>query len=76
MAQKLPVISGKVFIKIISKKGFKMVHRKGSHVYLTDGSHKISVPLHSELKKGLLINLINQAGLTREDFMELYHKTK
>ncbi|MBS3138186.1 type II toxin-antitoxin system HicA family toxin [Candidatus Woesearchaeota archaeon] len=31
----------------------------------------IPVPLHKELAKGTLLSIIHQAGLTREEFMQL-----
>ena len=76
MTKKLPVLSGTDLIKLLSKKGFKNIHQKGSHVYLSDGIHKISIPLHRELKIGLLSDLIKQAGLTRKEFLNLSKKGK
>jgi len=58
-------------IKTLSKAGFKVVGQKGSHILLTDGKHKLSVPRHDPIKKGTLLAIIQQAGLTREEFLEL-----
>ena len=69
---KLPVISGKEVVKILSKFGFKVLDQKGSHVIMfgeRDGiKRKPVVPQHSELAKGTLLSILKQAGLTREDF--------
>ncbi|MGC8578245.1 MAG: type II toxin-antitoxin system HicA family toxin [Thermoproteota archaeon] len=35
--------------------GFKLVHQKGSHMYLTDGIHKVTVPKHETIKKVLCL---------------------
>jgi len=51
-----------------------MVHQKGSHIYLTDGIHKITVPRHKIIKKGTLLAIIQQAGLTKEELLKLLKK--
>ncbi len=71
---KLPVLSGKQLIKILSKIGFAYDRTKGSHAVLIRETPKkvcISVPLHSELSKGVLLSIINKAGLSREEFEKL-----
>jgi predicted RNA binding protein YcfA (HicA-like mRNA interferase family) len=50
------------------------MHQKGSHVFLTDGKHRVTVPRHELVKKGTLLSIIQQAGLTREEFLELSKK--
>ncbi|MCJ7560907.1 type II toxin-antitoxin system HicA family toxin [Candidatus Bathyarchaeota archaeon] len=56
---------------MLNKAGFKLVHQKGSHLYLTDGKHKITVPRHETIQKGTLLAIIQQAGLTKEEFLKL-----
>jgi len=72
---KLPVLSGREVIKILSKIGFAEKRQKGSHVILvkeTEGSKKaLVVPLHKEIDPGTLLNIIRQAGLKREEFEKL-----
>jgi predicted RNA binding protein YcfA (HicA-like mRNA interferase family) len=58
----------------LTKAGFKIVSQKGSHIFLTDGKHKLTVPRHDPVKKGTLQAIIQQAGLTREEFLELIEK--
>ena len=69
---KLPVISGIEVIKRLKKAGFIATRQKGSHIRLekhtTDKTIKLTVPLHSELKKGTLNRIIKDAGLTLEEF--------
>ncbi|MBI2546612.1 type II toxin-antitoxin system HicA family toxin [Candidatus Woesearchaeota archaeon] len=54
---------------------FIATRQKGSHVRLekttTDKLIKITVPLHSEMKKGTLNRIIKDAGLTLEEFEQL-----
>jgi predicted RNA binding protein YcfA (HicA-like mRNA interferase family) len=48
-----------------------MVHQKGSHMFLTEGEHKVTVPRHEIIKKGTLLSIVQQSGLTREEFLKL-----
>ena len=72
---KIPLISGIDVIKRLKKAGFIATRQKGSHVRLeksaSDTTIKITVPLHSELKKGTLNRIIKDAGLTLEEFEKL-----
>ena len=73
---KLPVLSGKDTIKALSKIGFRHVRTRGSHAILNKlgevkGKITIPVPLHKELAKGTLKNIMSQAGLTLDEFLEL-----
>ena len=75
MAQKLPRLSGKEVIKALSKIGFKSIRQKGSHVFMMNDSPENKkttvVPLHKEIDKGTLLEIIRQAGLKKEDFIKL-----
>ena len=72
---KIPLISRIDVIKRLKKAGFIATRQKGSHVRLeksvSDTTIKITVPLHSELKKGTLNRIIKDAGLTLEEFEKL-----
>ncbi len=72
---KLPILSGKDLIKVLSKIGFVYVRTRGSHAILNKqglkGKITIPVPLHSELAKGTLRSIMNQAELTLEDLLKL-----
>lgn len=75
MARRLPVKSGqdvlKTFLRvrkfnIQSKRG-----GRGSHVVLHSGSCKnFSVPLHDELDSGTLLGIIEDAGMTKDQFID------
>lgn len=72
---KLPRLSGREVIKILLKSGFRAARQKGSHVILVKESEKgkrgVVVPNHKEVDKGTLLEIIRQAGLTREEFLKL-----
>ena len=71
---KLPVVSGTEVVKSLTKVGFEVVGRSGSHVRLkkkVDGKVWIViVPMHRELAKGTLSSIIRQSGLTRDEFIK------
>ena len=68
----LPVISGDDFVKVMNKIGYVWDHTEGSHMILLHPSrHRLSVPRHKELGRGLLRSLIRDAGLSREEFIRL-----
>lgn len=72
---KLPRLSGREVIKILSKQGFKVARQKGSHIILVKESDKgkkaVVVPNHNEVDKGTLLEIIRQSGLTRNEFLRL-----
>jgi len=69
---RLPQISGKELIKILSKCGFKIVRQKGSHIRLENKTNgeliKITVPMHPKLKKGTLSRIIKDSKISEEEF--------
>ena len=71
MPKKLPVISGKEAMKAFSHAGWQLDRIAGSHAIMRkEGSPvTLSVPLHSELRKGLLRALIKDAGIELEEFL-------
>lgn len=72
---KLPVLSGKNVVKVLSKIGFVHVRTRGSHAILNKQTDKgkitIPVPLHKELAKGTLKSIMRQAELSLEDLIGL-----
>ena len=72
MGRKLRGISGREAIEAFKKFGYSERKGKGSHVHLVKfGSSRLTIPLHSELSVGLLVNEIKKAGLTIEEFSDL-----
>lgn len=73
--EKLPILSGKEINKILVKLGFNIVSQKGSHIKLKrklNGKELIViVPNHKEVKRGVLINILKQAELSKEEFVKI-----
>ena len=72
---KLPVLSGKKLVSALKKAGFIELRQRGSHVSMqriTPGiTYKTVVPLHKELAKGTLLDILHQTGLSRDDLEKL-----
>lgn len=73
-SDKLPVLSGNEIVKILCKAGFAVVKQRGSHIKMKKiGGGKnliVTVPNHSEVKRGILLNILKQAEFSREEFLE------
>ncbi len=69
---RLPVLSGREIMKILSQKGFSIAGRKGSHVKMKkvtpDKVFIAIVPDHKEVPTGTLKSIIRQAGISEEEF--------
>jgi len=68
---RLPVLSGKEIMKILSKNGFEIVGRKGSHVRMKKTSDKVYVvivPDHNDIPIGTFKSIIRQSGLGEDEF--------
>ena len=75
---KLPVVSSKEVIKVLKKVGFDYAPRrgKGSHtaLYKVDKSGNkllVIVPKRKDLPKGTILGIIQQANLSKEEFIKL-----
>ena len=71
---KLVTISGKKFCKIFEKLGFEKIFGKGSHVrYKHADGRRTVVPVHGneDLGKGLLLEILKQINLSKEEYEEL-----
>jgi predicted RNA binding protein YcfA (HicA-like mRNA interferase family) len=67
-------VSGREVIKLLTRIGFQVVGRKGSHIRLKKRNEKILivvVPNHPELAKGTLRSIIRRANLSVEEFVHL-----
>ena len=67
---KLPTVSGLAAAKAFVHLGWRINRQHGSHLILEKpGSEvRLSIPQRAELKRGLLRQLIKDAGITVDDF--------
>ena len=70
-SKKLPVVSGMQIIKILCKYGYYIRSQRGSHIVLKHPERKpVTVPDHKEIKRGLVLEIIKTAQISREEFIE------
>lgn len=69
---RLPVVSGRDVIRVLSRFGWSPVRQKGSHVslYRPGARRPVTVPLHAELDIGTLRRILRHAGVTVDEFVE------
>jgi predicted RNA binding protein YcfA (HicA-like mRNA interferase family) len=72
---KLPLLSATEIIKALEKADFRVVRQKGSHISLSKRSdtktYLVVVPNKPEVKRGTLLNILKQTGMSRDDFFRL-----
>ena len=69
---KLPSLSWREIIKALKKIGYLPVGQTGSHIILRNMEGKrITVPRHEPVGKGLLLEIISAANITKEEFLDL-----
>jgi len=71
---RLPTVTPRQMIQVLQRAGFEIDHQTGSHVVLrrvSDGQ-RIVVPMHNrDLGRGLTLQIVKSAGLSRDEFVEL-----
>ena len=71
---KIPIVSAIKVIKVLSKIGYEADHQTGSHIILRhrEMPHKrLTVPNHKEIARGTLKAILEEAGLTVQEFTNL-----
>ena len=65
--------SGKRVVKALRRIGYIIDHQRGDHVFMHNLEKNISVivPLHKEIKKGTLNNIIKKVGITIDELKSL-----
>jgi predicted RNA binding protein YcfA (HicA-like mRNA interferase family) len=72
---KLPSVSGERVVRALKRAGFVELRQKGSHISLErrvgGDVFKTVVPMHPELAKGTLSDVLKQCGLKLQEFLDL-----
>jgi predicted RNA binding protein YcfA (HicA-like mRNA interferase family) len=67
---KLPDVSGPEARRALQRLGFVFKRQRGSHVILRRGNRGCVVPMHREISRGTLRGVLEQAGVSVEEFLE------
>lgn len=77
---KLPIVSAKQVIRVLREAGFDYAPKrgKGSHIAMVkrgrERNRLVIVPDKKSLPRGTFRAILEQSGLTREDFLTLLNK--
>ena len=74
MTDKLPRVNAADAARVLEKAGFFLARQSGSHrIYKNAEGQRVTVPYHSgkELHPKILKNILRDADLTSEEFLEL-----
>jgi predicted RNA binding protein YcfA (HicA-like mRNA interferase family) len=71
---RLPRVTAAEVIRVLEKRGFALSRQSGSHkIYINEAGDRATVPFHAGkiLHPKVLKSILNDAGLTIEEFIEL-----
>ena len=57
-------------VRALEKAGFAII-RQGKHIVMTDGTRQVTIPRHNPLKAFTLGGIVQDAGLTVDEFRKL-----
>ena len=63
-------VNGAEAVRTLKRLGFVQLRQTGSHLILRKDNRTVVVPQHKPIKPGTLKGVIEQAGLTLEEFVE------
>jgi predicted RNA binding protein YcfA (HicA-like mRNA interferase family) len=68
---RLPICSGVEAVRAFERAGWIAVRQKGSHVSMTKSGSTVvvTVPIHSDIGRGLLRSLLRKAGISVDEFV-------
>jgi predicted RNA binding protein YcfA (HicA-like mRNA interferase family) len=75
MSPRLPAVKPREVLRALGRAGFIVHHTSGSHYVLKHPERpnlRVTVPYHTkDLKRGTLASILDQAGITAEEFTKL-----
>ena len=74
--RRLPALKAREVIRALERAGFVVTRSKGSHhrlVHANEPARATTVPVHKghDIPRGTLGDIIEQAGLTEDEFLDL-----
>lgn len=71
---RLPSLKPREVVRVLKRTGFEEQRQTGSHLIMVHRERRraVPVPIHArEMKRGLLVSIIKQSGLTQKEFIDL-----
>jgi predicted RNA binding protein YcfA (HicA-like mRNA interferase family) len=67
---RIPGVNHLNAVRALEKAGFQIV-RQGKHIVMSDGIRQVTVPRHNPIKAFTMGGIVQDAGLTPEEFRKL-----
>jgi predicted RNA binding protein YcfA (HicA-like mRNA interferase family) len=67
---RIPGVNHQDAIRALGKAGFRII-RQGKHIVMSDGTRQVTIPRHNPIKAFTLGGIVQDAGLTPEEFRKL-----
>ncbi len=67
---RIPGVNHLNAVRALEKAGFKII-RQGKHIVMSDGIRQVTIPRHNPIKAFTMGGIVQDAGLTVEEFREL-----
>ena len=64
-------VNGSEAVRALRRAGYETLRQTGSHLIMRKAGRTVVVPQHKSIKPGTLKGLIEQAGMTVEEFAAL-----
>ena len=67
---RIPGINHLQAVRALEKAGFRII-RQGKHIVMSDGVRQVTVPRHNPIQAFTMGGIVQDAGLTPEEFRKL-----
>ena len=67
---RIPGVNHLNAVRALEKAGFRVI-RQGKHIVMSDGVRQVTVPRHNPIKAFTMGGIVQDAGLTAEEFRKL-----
>jgi predicted RNA binding protein YcfA (HicA-like mRNA interferase family) len=67
---RIPGVNHLDAVRALERAGFRVI-RQGRHIVMTDGTRQVTIPRHNPIKAFTMGGIVQDAGLTEEEFRRL-----
>ena len=67
---RIPGVNHLDAVRALQKAGFQII-RQGKHIVMSDGTRQVTIPRHNPVKAFTMGGIVQDAGLTVEEFRKL-----
>ena len=67
---RIPGVNHQDAVRALEKAGFQVI-RQGKHIVMSDGTRQVTIPRHNPIKAFTMGGIVQDAGLTPDEFRKL-----